>query len=95
MSSKWEDFDWVNSQFLNHIEEVEELFNTKDNHLMAEVIDLLVISKQLVELGASEKVVLDQGVRLWTQVSKSNFPTELVERRYNKFLEKASLDKDA
>ena len=94
MASKWNDFDWVNTQYVKHLDEVRELFDTKDDHLFAEVIDLLAIAKQLTVLGVSENLIL-KDVRLWTQVSKSNMSEELINKRLDKFLEKASLDKDA
>ena len=94
MSPKWDNEKWVIDQFTSHIAEVEELFNSRDEHLMAEVVDLLVIARRLIEIDNSNKALVMPYINLWLGMSASNISQDLVNARYRKFKEKADLDID-
>jgi len=92
MSEKWLDEEFVIEQFNKHIEEVKDLFNNRDSHLMSEVVDLLAISTQMREEFSHTTKYVNKRMKFWDNISKSNY-NNLIKKRYNKFLEKAKLDK--
>jgi len=72
IASKWNDKEFVQEQLIHHLDEVDDLINKNDTHLLSECIDLINILNQYCKL-------------LSKNMDKSSLK-ELVIYRYNKFI---------
>ena len=92
-AKKWCNQEWVNSQYLHHIEECRELCRNNDPHLQAELLDKLIISACLA--GSDSNIFKDSVEELIEslKVGVVEFANleELVEARTDKFIGKLHL----
>ena len=93
-ATKWSDSAWVEGQYIHHVEECKELSSACDPHLQAELLDKLIISACLKNLGEEKKFgeslkefedSLKGGLKEFASVE------ELVEARTEKFISKLHL----
>ena len=94
-AAKWCNSSWVQEQYLHHVEECEELSSACDPHLQAELLDKLIISACLKNLGEGEYRFIESlkefedsmrgGVKEFEDVE------ELMEARTEKFISKLHL----
>ena len=91
LGGKWNSLDWSIEQFLKHIDEVEDLFASRDSHLMAEVVDLMAIGSHLIECGVFPHEV-KKYTSFWEKMPSNNLPISLIASRRRKFIEKSKLD---
>ena len=96
-AAKWRDVDWVKAQYSHYVDECRELRASKDQHLQAEMLDMVIISACLSlfpeEGGERLEASIDslgKEIEANGVVEAKDF-SELFEMRADKFLSKLHL----
>ena len=94
-AAKWRDVEWVKAQYSHHVDECAEL--AKDQHLQAEMLDMVIISAclSLFPKEGSERLeasidALGREIEANGVVEAEDF-SELFEMRVDKFISKLHL----